>query len=127
MKNLLFSLIVISVISCSDTDDGRPATVVNIRIRNTSDFHYRDVYVNTSGGQHHYGEIDSNEASGYHEFDSAYSYAYVELKIGENLYKLQPIDYFGESKLENGYYTYEISAKSAGDVYDRLTLNLVVD
>ena len=128
MKHLLIafiSLFSISVISCKD--DALPeATAVNLRIRNTSDFHYADVYVNTSGGEHHYGDINSNHVSAYHEFDMAYAYAYVELKIGNDPYTLQPIDYFGESELENGYYTYEITAESVGTEHG-MSLKLVID
>lgn len=130
MKNALIVFIVtfsFSIIACSEPDkESGKHTKVKIRLTNTGDFDYSDVYVSTSGGEFNYGNINSNESTDYHEFEWAYSYAYIQLKINDKMYKIQPIDYVGEKKLENGNYTYEIGAKPEDSEY-RLTLSLVVD
>jgi hypothetical protein len=127
MKNsLIVFILLFSIFACSDKEP-QPATGVNIRLKNTSIYDYTDVYINTNGGEFNYGNIKSNESTAYYEFQSAYSYAYVQLKVANNLYVIQPIDYFGEEHLEKGNYTYEIGANNNGGQYDRLTISLVGD
>jgi hypothetical protein len=125
VSQIAFVCMLSFAIGCSESDE--PTTGVNIRLSNTSDFDYKDVYVNTSGGEFNFGNIKPNKRTAYHRFPFAYSYAYIELKIDGVTYKLQPIDYFGEEQLEDGIYTYRIDAKKDGDVYDRLSLQLVKD
>jgi len=120
MKNVYFVLVSIFLVSCTQNDDD----ILLLRIKNTSQFDYADVVVNTSGGEHIYGMVNSNQASDYKVFDLAYRYAFVELKIDGNTYTIQPIDYVGETPLDNGKYTYEINASNSGDQYSRLTLTL---
>lgn len=43
----------------------------------------------------------------YKVFESAYGYAFIELEIGGKTYTIQPIDYVGETPLEDGNYTYQ--------------------
>jgi hypothetical protein len=128
MKNssMLFMVALsFSIPACSDADE--ELHKVRIRLTNTSEFDYKEVHVNTGGGEFTYGNIDSNESSGYQEFEWAYSYAYIQLKINDEMYVIQPIDYVGEEKLKNGNYTYEIHANLNGGQYNRLTLKLVVN
>lgn len=98
-----------------------------IRIQNSSGFFYQNVVVNTGGGRHEYNTIVPSTSSDYKLYEFAYRYAFVELTIDGDLATIQPIDYVGESKLESGYYTYEIDASGSGDRYGRLTLKLVED
>ena len=123
MKKVYFLLISIFLVSCTHNDDD----TLLLRIKNTSQFDYNDVVVNTSGGEHNYGKVNSNQASDYKAFDLAFRYAFVELKIDGNTYTIQPIDYVGETPLVNGKYTYEINASNSGDQYSRLTLTLAED
>ena len=81
---------------------------VHIRVENVSTFDYDNIVINTSVEDQDYGPILSNEISDYFEFEEAYSYAYVRITTNGNVYTLQPIDYVGESKLEDGFYRYEI-------------------
>ena len=62
----------------------------------------------------------------YQTFDLAYRYAFVELEIDGKTYTLQPIDYVGETPLENGNYTYSIEA-AINERYNTLSLNLMYD
>jgi len=94
---------------------------------NNSSFEYSNVHVNTSGGENFYGTISPNKYSDYKKYEFAYRYAFVELKIGEATYTLQPIDYVGEEMLSSGKYTYEIEATSTGGQYERLSLRLIED
>lgn len=123
MKKIYFLLISIFLISCNQNDDD----TLLLRIKNTSQFDYTDVVVNTSGGEHNYGTVNANQISDYKVFDLAYRYAFVELKIDGDTYTIQPIDYVGETPLDNGKYTYEINAANSGDQYSRLTLILAED
>ena len=58
----------------------------------------------------------------------AYEYAYVEIKLGDEVAVLQPIDYIGEALLPPGRYTYRftLNAKSRSRD-DRVQLEFVVD
>lgn len=100
---------------------------VEIRVKNISSLTYNDVFVNTGGGKNNFGDIPSNKYSDYYVFNYAYRYAYVELKVNGETYKVQPIDYFGEKKLDPGKYTYKIDFIGDGGLYSSLTLEFVKD
>jgi len=123
MRKVYFLLITIFLVSCTQNDDD----TLLIRIKNTSQFNYTDVVVNTSGGEHNYSTVNANQASDYKVFDLAFRYTFVELKINGNTYTIQPIDYVGETPLDDGKYTYEINAANSGDQYSRLALTLTED
>ena len=53
----------------------------------------------------------------------AYQYAFVEIKSGEDIYVLQPIDFVGETELPIGFYTYKLNINEEGEV----SLQFVVD
>ncbi len=126
-KLLQYYLLVIAVGMGYSCDSDLIDDQVRIRIKNVSSFEYTNVNVNTSGGENFYGDISPNSFSDYKVFDFAYRYAFIELKVGEDKFTLQPIDYFGEEVLSSGKYTYEIGANSTGGQYDRLSLILVED
>ena len=116
--------ILVFAVGCSN--DIEP-NAVQIRIMNSSSFQFLDIIVNTGGGENNYGNILSNQSSDYKSFNSAYRYAYVELKIEGEPFILQPIDYVGETLLASGKYTYDITASETGSKYDRLSLTLIED
>ena len=120
---IIFTGIIFFEAGCSKIDSNE----VQIRIKNISAFDFIDVIVNTSGGENNYGNIISNQYSDYKTYDFAYRYAFVELKIDGNILILQPTDYVGEEKLNQGRYTYEINANEAGTQYEGLTLSLIED
>jgi hypothetical protein len=130
MKTLIILIVVgllFSNLSCTNKDDSSETNGVEIRIKNTSQYDYSNLLVNTSGGFNNYGNISSTQSSDYKAFSFAYNYAFVELDIAGITYTLQPIDYVGETKLSSGKYTYEINANDSGTQYDKLTLTLVKD
>lgn len=126
MKKLYFLLISVFILSCSQSDGAGEKDIL-IRVKNVSQFEFKNVLVNTSGGEQNFGNININQDSDYKTFDFAYSYAFIELKIDGNTFTLQPIDYVGETKLNNGKYTYEVNAANSGSQYSRLTLTLIKD
>lgn len=107
MKNTLFFLLPVLLFlnGCSPEDEA-----IRIRIKNSSAFNYENVYVNTSGGENNYGNLQSGQISEYKEFGSAYRYAYIRLEVNGQTAVIQPFDYVGETLLENGKYTYEVAA-----------------
>ncbi|GAA0892738.1 hypothetical protein GCM10009122_24170 [Fulvivirga kasyanovii] len=86
---------------------------VLIRIKNSSDFDFQNVYVNTGFEGNNFDNISAGRYSDYEDFESAYRYAYIELEINNRLYKIQPIDFVGEKELEPGRYTYIIGVDTA--------------
>ena len=121
MKRITLILLAFSLFACSEDDE------LLIRVKNTSQFEYIDLRVNTGGGEHVFGSIKSDETTAYKPYKSAYRYAFIELKIDGETYTLQPIDYVGETPLSKGTYTYEVNASNTGDRYTRLSINLKKD
>lgn len=87
---------------------------VEIRIENVSGSNFQSVYVNTSGGEQLYGNIDAGDTTPYFHYDFAYNYAYVQLTINNDTFAIQPIDYVGEQKLAEGHHTYKLNYDSTG-------------
>jgi hypothetical protein len=122
MKKILILIISIStLVSCSSDDDNN-ASELNIRLSNISQFDFQNIVVNTTTGNTNFENISSQQMTNYKTFQTAYRYAFVELQIDGETYTLQPIDYVGETPLENGNYTYQIDVNDSN-----LSLTLVVD
>ncbi len=123
MKTLQFIiLLAFTILSCS-TDDEK-VSEVSIRVANESEYDFENVIVNSSSGTKDFENIDSQDSSPYQVFESAYRYAFVELLIDGETYTMQPIDYVGETPLEDGFYTYIINANDSQDQYGKLSLTL---
>lgn len=110
MKNVIFLLLPVLMFlhGCSKKDTAENEAIL-IRIKNAGTFNYENVVVNTGGGENNYGNLLSGQTSEYKEFASAYRYAYIRLEINGQTALLQPTDYVGETPLEDGKYTYEVS------------------
>ena len=120
MTRFVFLFLIVAVfMGCSDRDDDLEG--VNIRIKNESSLTFDTVEV--GGNETVHENIGPDEYSGYLEYEMAYSYAYINITVGEENYVLQPIDYVGETPLENGFYTYGLSISEEGNV----VLNFMVD
>ncbi len=87
MKIIGYLLISLFLLGCSNTN----SDITLIRVKNISQFDFEDIIVNTSGGENNYGNVISNEVTEYKTFDFAYPYAFIELKIDNNTYTIQPI------------------------------------
>lgn len=99
--------------SCTDKDDNN-VDAVNIRIKNTSNLTFDEVQVGDAGKVHM--NIAQGDYSDYLEYETAYSYAFVEIKSDSATYTLQPFDFVGETELPIGFYTYELDITEEGEV-----------
>ena len=108
------------IYGCSSSDE---SSDLQIRISNVSEFNYENINVNASGEIVNFGNLDSNSKSEFRTFDLAYRYAFVEFQINGETFTLQPIDYVGETPLENGKYSYEINVNPSSQ-FQKVTLEL---
>lgn len=120
MKNsvILLCTILLFAVGCTDNDD---KDGINIRIKNNSSVTFDKVQVGSAESIH--SNISAGDFSAYLTYEIAYNYAYIEAKSGDETYVLQPIDFVGETPLEIGFYTYELSLTEERDI----SLNFVVD
>jgi len=125
MKKILILIISISTLLACSNDDDNTTSELNIRLSNVSQYDFQNIIVNTSTGNTNFENISSQGMTNYRTFELAYRYAFVELEIDGETYTLQPIDYFGETPLEDGNYTYEINANDSLEQYGKLSLTLI--
>jgi len=123
MKKITWILLIglfFTLTSCSDDNEEH----VQIRVKNTGSYKYDNLVVNSNGsGDFNFGTILSNQTSEYKHFQYAYQYAFIKFSIDGTEYKMVPIDYVGEEKLEGGKYTYEVIM----DSNKNLTFNFIRD
>ena len=103
-----------------------PTEGVLIRIENTSKYTYQDIKV-VIDEERLYGTLAPRASSNYQAFSKAYLYAYIELKINNKLYVLQPIDYVGEEELQDGKYTYQLTIGDTSSLSRQLDLTFKKD
>ena len=89
---------------------------------NISQFDFENIVVNTTTGDTNFENVSSQQMTNYKTFQTAYRYAFVEFEINGEIFTLQPIDYVGETPLENGNYTYQIDVNGSN-----LNLTLIED
>ncbi|PCJ92675.1 MAG: hypothetical protein COA50_15340 [Flavobacteriaceae bacterium] len=114
--SFIFTLL---TIGCTDRDDD--VEMVNLRIKNISELVFEEVQVGDHETIHE--NVGSDEFSEYLEYETAYKYAYIQIKSGGETYTLQPIDFVGETALPIGLYTYELDVDEEGNIL----LNFVID
>lgn len=122
MKKVILLLIILSSLSnfsCTDRDD--QLAEVNIRIKNASSYVFDEVQVGDA--ETLLKNIAPNEFSEYLEFETAYRYAFIEIKSGDETFTLPVIDFVGETPLTFGFYTYILHVDDEGNV----SLDLVSD
>lgn len=113
MKQSVFLILtLILLVGCSDRDDDLSG--VNIRIKNKSSLDFDAVQVGAADMVH--SNIAAGSFSDYLEYETAYSYAYIQIAVDDQIYILQPIDYVGETPLGNGFYTYVLNISEDGSV-----------
>lgn len=84
-----------------------------IRLHNASPHILDSVSVSFMGSIVAYGRLGPGERSQYRAARGAYRYAYIEARVNGERFRLQPIDYVGETPLEPGNYTYRLSLDTA--------------
>lgn len=101
MLLLLASMVLYS--ACNNED-------VQIRIDNQTGSDFVSVLVNSNGNENTYGSLPDGEQSEYKVYPQAYRYGYVEaITTTDDTLIVQPIDYVGESPLDEGKYTYKLT------------------
>jgi hypothetical protein len=93
-----------------DTLNG-PSGPALLRVENRSQTDFTDVFVQFMDEPTHYGAVDAGALSAYRPFETAYRYGLIEAQAADTTYRLQPIDYVGESPLGAGRYTYRLTIK----------------
>lgn len=128
MKKIFLLFVMGVLFSCSNdttSDTIIPQTSsVQIRIQNASPYKFENIIVNTYNKDVSYENLIPNQKSVFKTFDLAYSYAFVQLQINGKTYTIQPVDFVGETPLENGNYTYKITANPS-DPYHNLNMELI--
>jgi len=110
----------------TETETEVPIEGVLIRIENTSKYTFQDIKV-VLYEEKLYGTLSPRESSNYQAFSKAHRYAYIELKIRNKLYVLQPIDFLGEEELKDGKYTYQLNVGDTSSQSRRLDLTFKKD
>jgi hypothetical protein len=127
MKKIFLLLVMGILLSCSNdttSDTIIPQTSsVQIRIQNASPNKFENIIVNTYNKDTNFENLNSNQKSAFKIFDVAYRYAFVQLQINGKTYTIQPVDFVGETPLENGNYTYKITVNP--DPYHELGMELI--
>lgn len=107
------------VVGCTDRDD--ELNGVQIRVKNVSAIQYDSIQV--GGAEMIHTNVGPDSYTDYLEYETAYTYDYINISAEDETYVLQPIDFVGETPLPFGFYTYEIGLDEEGNV----TLDFVVD
>ncbi|WP_428666785.1 hypothetical protein [Runella sp.] len=124
-KITILFITIVTLFSCSKDNVNNK---VKIRLSNVSQYNFKNIVVNTTTGNVNFEDLEAGQKSKYKDFDKAYRYAFVELKIDGKTYTLQPIDYVGETLLKKGNYTYQIDVNGTiNDRYSNLSLTLIED
>lgn len=126
MKNILVLAVVCLLSSCVRSvvpDEFEGDGPIYLQVENISKKNFDNVRVITPGGDHEFGPLKKGEASVYKSYTLAYRYGYVEAVVGNDTLIIQPIDYVGETPLEDGQHTYALDVyKSSGNKNLDLTL-----
>ena len=105
------------------SDCGEDVSKTNIRIKNISDYYLCNVVLNPYNKETNCGALNPMETTCYRAYDIAYSYAYVQIHIGEKEFIMQPIDFVGEQPLGVGRFTYLVDIADFNDPYSiRITV-----
>lgn len=121
MKKILTLLFLATLIAACSVDDENETTV-GLRIENTSNVSFENIFVSNPDGQQTFENLNPGQTSMYKEFGYVYRYAFISLEIDGEEYKIMPIDYVGEEKYESGLYTYQLNFDGTN-----LTLQFVED
>jgi hypothetical protein len=104
----ILSAIAVSLLSgCSKKTDNKE-TAVRLRIENLDAATIDSIVVQNPAGRQVYYNITSGAKSDYKTFAYIYNYGYIKAYYSNKTLVMQPIDYVGETKLEQGNYTYKV-------------------
>jgi hypothetical protein len=86
---------------------GQSLRATRVRIKNVSPYDYESLVV----GKDLFGDLKSGALTEYRIFERAYRYNYVSLVINDQVLKIIPKDYVGETQLGVGYFSYLIGVE----------------
>jgi len=87
---------------------------VEIRVVNEGSVAFDQLTIALPGYNETFGALPAGAATPYTSVETAYRYAFFEVRAaGVNL-RLQPVDYVGEEPLKAGRYTYALKVEEAG-------------
>ncbi|MGO1728255.1 MAG: hypothetical protein ACTHY4_01485 [Flavobacteriaceae bacterium] len=122
---LILLLTIVALIGCSGKGDSGNTSGLKIRLSNVSEFDFENITLKTHQNNVSFDDLNSGQKTNYKEFELAYRYAFVELDINGETYTYRPMDYVGETQLENGHYTYEINVDDLDNQSNQLILKLI--
>lgn len=126
-KSIILLMALFTILGCEKEKETEVFTGgVLIRIENTSKFAYKDIKVILSE-ERSYGNLPSGANSAYQPFSIGYRFAYIEFKIDNKPFLIQPRDYVGEKPLEDGKYTYQINVEDTSRLNRQLNLTFKED
>ena len=126
MSNSMILLVALFLFLTCQKETENSTEGVLIRIQNTSKFSYQDIKVAVDE-EKFYETLSPGASSAYQRFSKAYRYAYIELKINNKRYVLQPIDYVGEEELKDGKYTYQLNVEDTSSLNRQVNLTFKGD
>ena len=126
MKKICLILFIGVLFSCSNEITGDvPPKLAPYKLYNASRNKIENLMVNTHIQDVSYENLLSNRKSTYKKCDITYSYANVQLQISGKTYSFQPVDFVGETVLENGNYTYKTRVNL--NQHQKLNIELIKD
>lgn len=122
-KTVLLSILFVVFLGCDTDENDNEFANVQIQISNISDFDFDNVNVSTTGEIMNFENVASNSKSDFQVFEIAYRFAFIEFLINGEVFTFQPIDFVGETPLENGNYAYEIDVNPDSE-FEKVILEL---
>jgi hypothetical protein len=93
-----------------------PESDIEVRIANLTAFPFARVNVQFPENAVNYGTVPAHGLTDYQRVSKAYRYAYIEVQVGGEERRIQPIDYVGERVLGPGRYTYALNLTVEGNL-----------
>jgi hypothetical protein len=99
--------LVILGLGCTPEPSEPAGEAVRLRVENLSPFILEEVLVEAGegGGQATYRDIGPRQKSAYQDFRHTYRYAFIQVIVQQDTFRLQPLDYLGERRFQKGKFT----------------------
>jgi hypothetical protein len=124
MKTVFIFASILFIACACEEGTSVPEGKTQLRIKNASAYTMQEVIVN----QTNYGSLSPGKSSSYREAEFVYRYAYIKMNVAGKDYILQPIDYVGETKYEEGKFTYELTlGELNGNLSGAISINFTED
>lgn len=126
MQRFLLFLTLLSFVLLTTNCNKEEETIAgraNLRIENLSTYDYQDVYINSNGVEHNFGDVAAGRKTSFTDFERIYMKAEVRLLINGDTFRFDPIDYVGQVNLLDGKFIYQIDVVD----FDNKVLSLQFD